>query len=92
MIILICKNSKVNLKILEFYNKCLNIFNNNKLILKILLIYIFKSEIFLHSKMLNMEYRIEIEKLIESGELKLPVLPRVNAKVLSIINFPKFSY
>ncbi len=39
-----------------------------------------------------MEYRIEIEKLIESGELKLPVLPRVTAKVLSIINFPKFSY
>ncbi|MCX6145766.1 MAG: HDOD domain-containing protein [Candidatus Kapabacteria bacterium] len=35
-----------------------------------------------------MDLKIELEKLIETGNMKLPVLPRVAAKVLSIINDP----
>lgn len=38
-----------------------------------------------------MNLKIELENLIESGNMKLPVLPSVAAKVLSIINNPNVS-
>lgn len=35
-----------------------------------------------------MNYRIELDKLFEANELKLPVLPKVTTKVLELINNP----
>jgi HD-like signal output (HDOD) protein len=35
-----------------------------------------------------MNYKIELEKLLESNELKLPIMPKVATKVLELVNNP----